>query len=110
MRLKARLKAIEAKLNPPTIKQPVIIISSAFIKGEEKRLVGCRYRDEFIERLDNESEDDFYRRVKSEVKQKQQPSLSVDLIVSIYESDWCQTSAWSQNYDLDAHDTANKLK
>ena len=85
MSLKARLKAIEAKLNPPTIKQPVIIISSAFMTGEEKRLVGCRYRDEFVERLDNESEDDFYRRVESEIKQ--QPSLSVDLIMSIYEGD-----------------------
>ena len=87
MSLKARLKAIETKLNPPIIEKPVIIISTAFMRGEEKKLIGCKWRDEFIERLENESKDDFYNRVENEIKPKQQQSLSVDFVMSIYEGD-----------------------
>lgn len=87
MNLKQRLALIENKLNPPQIKKHVIIISTAFIPGEEKPLIGCKWRDEYIERLENESEKDFYNRVETEIEPKMQVLQSVDLVWSMYEGD-----------------------
>jgi hypothetical protein len=84
MTLKTRLKAIETKLKPVLSEKRVFIISCAFMPGTEKPLIGCEWCDDYIERLENENENAFYDRVEKHVKSKQDDSLSISFVRSIY--------------------------
>ncbi len=64
MNLKARLKAVETKLNPPILEPVVFFITLEYPVGKTKPpLIGYQYLNDKFMRLENESDDDLKSRV-----------------------------------------------